>query len=662
VGYPKRAVNPKAVTERKLSKPALGAGLAMVCGLALWGTRVGQGWVNASYDYLFWFGAREVTNSVVLVEMDNVSFDTFHQERGKPWDRARHAEMLNKLADGGCRLAVLDTFFGTTNNPAQDEALAAAMRRLRTLALLAWQEDTDLPDVAAASPHPPAELFLAAAGTNNWGVARSEPVARRHWPFPAPGPYPSLAWTAARLAGAKLSTEPQQQWLRYYAPGGAWSRLSYVRALAQDANYFQDRVVFIGGSPQSKEASSPEEDKFRTPYTRWNDGQAVGGVEIMATEFLNLVNGDWLRRPPWWVEMGLLSLSGVVLGGGFCRVRWPLACGLAAAAALAAMVAAVLLSYATNYWFPWLVIAGGQVPCALVWAVAGPRFGRAPPAEETTVVDVLVTHGYERLISLGKGAFGEVWLARTAINEMKALKVVYRSECDKKHVPYEAEYEAITKYKPVSLDPRLLHIEHVFRDDGAGYFFYVMELADPLTPNWDGKVETYKPRDLENVLEQAGAPLPVARCVEIGLALTEALDFLHQQRLTHRDIKPKNIIFVRNRPKLADIGLVTDLRTASKIITIAGTLGYMPPAPEPPGTAQADIYSLGKVLYVISTRSPVENFPKLPVAVMETSVRTDFMRLDEVIVKACRVDPVDRYPSAAQMRAALWEVKNALAA
>src|ERR1035441_7767603 len=279
-----------AITEHRRFKPALGAGLAMVCGLALWGTRVGQGWVNASYDYLFWFGPREVTNPLVLVEMDNVSFDTFHQERGKPWDRTLHADLLNKLADGGCRLAVLDTFFGTTNDPAKDTALAKAIGRLSGVALMAWQEVNGQADLDAATPEPPAETFLATAGTNNWGVAgvaRRDQIVRRPGPFRAPRPYPSLAWTAARWAGAKLSAEPQQQWLRYYGPNGAWSRLSYVRALEQDANFFHDKVVFIGGSPQSKEASLPEEDKFSTPYTRWNDGQAVGGVEIMATEFLN---------------------------------------------------------------------------------------------------------------------------------------------------------------------------------------------------------------------------------------------------------------------------------------------------------------------------------------------------------------------------------------
>jgi serine/threonine protein kinase len=64
---------------------------------------------------------------------------------------------------------------------------------------------------------------------------------------------------------------------------------------------------------------------------------------------------------------------------------------------------------------------------------------------------------------------------------------------------------------------------------------------------------------------------------------------------------------VQGRPKLADVGLVAEITPADKENTSVGTPGYMPPAPEPVGTPQADIYGLGMVLYVISTGREAES-------------------------------------------------------
>ena len=76
--------------------------MAVLCGLLLWKAPFGDAWVNASYDYLFRFGAHAVTNKVTLILMDNEAYDHFHQTREQPWDRELHAQLLNKLADDGC--------------------------------------------------------------------------------------------------------------------------------------------------------------------------------------------------------------------------------------------------------------------------------------------------------------------------------------------------------------------------------------------------------------------------------------------------------------------------------------------------------------------------------------------------------------------------------
>ena len=655
----------KAIRSQKFVKPALGAALAVLCSLILWETPMGEPWVNASYDYLFRFGARGVTNNVVLITMDNEAFDQFHQTRGQPWDRAWHAKLLNKLADDGADLVVFDSFFGALgDDPAKDQALANGMRRQRHIVLMAKQAQVTHPDLVGAEPILPAELFLNAAGTN-WGVAWLDPdldsTVRRHWPFSAPGPYPSLPRTAARLAGARLNEEPQERWLRYYGRDGAWTKLSYRFALSQPTNYFRNKVVFIGTQPQTS-LMDGETDKFRTPYTRWT-GESAGGVEIMLTSFLNLMNNDWLRRPSFWMEALVLIVTGTLLGGGLCRMRPLMACIFATVIALAVALGTVSLSYFTNYWFPWLTIVGGQVPCALAWALVTPKPRVRVAGLKAAVVDELPdTPGYELVNPpFGEGAYGKVWLARNATGHWQALKAVYLANFDNNPDPYEREFNGVSRYKPISdKHPGLLRVDFV-SEKRTGYFYYVMELGDPLEPGWEREPSAYKPRDLVN--ERAHAPgrrLPVRECLQIGLELTDALDFLHRQGLTHRDIKPQNIIFVNGRPKLADLGLIAEIRPPDQERTSIGTPGYMPPSPERPGSPQADIYALGMVLYVLSTGRNAAFFPEIATTLIENKDPVEFFPLNTIVLKACQPDLAQRYASAVEMHRALQEAQELL--
>jgi CHASE2 domain-containing sensor protein len=638
---------------------ALGAVLAVLCGLVLWATSPGDLWVNASYDNLFRFGSPALTNKVTLILMDNAAFDQFHQIRGQPWDRALHAQLLNRLADDGCALVVIDSFFRGPRDPASDEALAAAMRRQRRIVLMAEQSEVTHPDLAGARPTLPAKLFLDAAKTN-WGVAWLDPdhdsVVRRQWPFPSPGPYPSLPWTAARLAGAKLDEAPQERWLRYYGEDGAWTRLSYQYALAQPKNYYRDQIVFIGTWPKTS-LPDGETDKFSTPYTIWT-GEASGGVVILVTEFLNLINHDSLLRPPGWVEFLVLAAAGILLGGGLCRLRWKTASVVAAGIFLAVSLGAVLLSYYTHYWFPWLVVAAGQVPCALAWTMAtGIR--RAPAHEKTLAMEPLPeTPGYKLVHPpFAEGAYGKVWLARDTTGKWVALKVIYLAKFSGDLGPYEREFNGVQKYKPISdRHPGLLRVDFVSRKK-ADYFYYVMELGDSLQTGWQEETSLYKPRDL--VSERAllrGRRLPVKECVRIGITLCEALEFLHRQGMTHRDIKPQNIIFVNGQPKLADLGLITDIRPPDQERTLVGTPGYMPPLPERPGTVSADIYALGMVLYVLCTGRAPALFPEVATTLVNSNEPLEFLPLNDVIMKACQPVPEERYASATQMSSDLEEV------
>jgi serine/threonine protein kinase len=177
-----------------------------------------------------------------------------------------------------------------------------------------------------------------------------------------------------------------------------------------------------------------------------------------------------------------------------------------------------------------------------------------------------------------------------------------------------------------------------------------MELADDQKTGQDIHPETYEPKTLRSELKSRGR-LPVKQCVSIGMALTRALENLHESGLIHRDIKPANIIFVNGRPKLADIGLVTD-RDMS--VSFVGTEGFIPP--EGPSSAQADIYSLGKVLYEMCTGRDRMDYPELPTDLPEIPDREMFLELNDVIRKACQNYPEQRYQSAAQLFADLKQL------
>ncbi|MCI0537116.1 MAG: hypothetical protein L0Z50_18015 [Verrucomicrobiales bacterium] len=153
----------------------------------------------------------------------------------------------------------------------------------------------------------------------------------------------------------------------------------------------------------------------------------------------------------------------------------------------------------------------------------------------------------------------------------------------------------------------------------------------------------YTPRTLRSDLKSRGR-LPFDECLQIALKLTEALGHLHQYGLVHRDIKPSNVIFVNGRPKLADIGLVAGTEAT---LSFVGTEGYLPP--EGPGKPPADIYSLGKVIYEISTGRDRNEYPELPSLWKSEEEREGFAELNEVILRACASDLQRRYSSTGPM-------------
>lgn len=247
---------------------------------------------------------------------------------------------------------------------------------------------------------------------------------------------------------------------------------------------------------------------------------------------------------------------------------------------------------------------------------------------------------------IGRGAYGEVWIARSVTGALRAVKVVWRDDYDYEGA-FEREFEAIKKYEPISRHhPGLVPILQVGRSDEEGFYYYVMELADDVESGQDIDPVKYRPQTMMAVMKKQGR-LKAADCIQHGVTVAEALHFLHSKGLIHRDVKPSNLIFSGGVCRLADIGLVALLGQRSFV----GTEGFV--APEGPGTPQSDMFSLGMVLYEACTGKDRLDFPDLPSAKEEGGDIELWKRLNRVICRACAHQAVDRFHTAQDMALAL---------
>ena len=621
------------------------------------------------YDLVHVLQTDHPTPEVQIIEMDQRSFRALNQDTAALWDRTNHAALLQKLTRDSARVVVFDVLFDKATRPEADAEFAAAMRAHGKVAVAATRADVARSGLTGFEPVFPIDLLKdAAAGVGMVNVAKDRDGAVRR-PFLEAEDQPSLPWVAARLAGAATLPEAiltRTWWLHFYGPPTeVLPRISYADALDQPDGYFRDKCVFIGSTLHIKRPGE-DADFFRTPFTRWS-GVEAAGVTLVATEFVNLIRGDLITRSPALVELLIVLAIGFLATLG-CLCLRPLAATVATVL-LAAGVAASGCALQTwgQLLFPWMVPAVVVAPCAWLW-VMNPRRLRpqklktAPaPSEQPTLVGTTTAAvaripDHQMLRAVGKGAYGEVWLARNVVGLYHAVKIIYRREFSNE-APYEREFRGVTKFMPISRShPGFVNILHVGRDDAVGCFYCIMEAADDMVEGAHFQPDTYKPKSLAGYLHQRRR-LPPSECLQLGLQLSAALDHLHQAQLIHRDIKPANIIFVNGAPKLADIGLVTDVPKEPGAVTYLGTMGYI--APEGPGTPGADIYSLGKVLYEAFTGLYREQFPDLPTSLIETP-DTGLSGLNNIILKACESDPKQRYHSAADLHADIEALRRQL--
>src|SRR6202163_163262 len=143
---------------------------------------------------------------------------------------------------------------------------------------------------------------------------------------------------------------------------------------------------------------------------------------------------------------------------------------------------------------------------------------------------------YEILSALGAGGMGEVYKARdTRLDRMVAIKVLPTHLADRAELRERFEREARTI---ASLNhPHICVLHDIGQQDGINYL--VMEYLEG---------ETLAHRLLKG-------PLPLEQVLQFAIEISDALDKAHRKGVTHRDLKPGNIMLTKSGTKLLDFGL-----------------------------------------------------------------------------------------------------------
>lgn len=246
---------------------------------------------------------------------------------------------------------------------------------------------------------------------------------------------------------------------------------------------------------------------------------------------------------------------------------------------------------------------------------------------------------YTLIRELGKGGFGEVWLAEKR-SQFVTKKVAVKLPLDEQ-VDFEAIQKEAELWEQASGHANVLPI--IDADVIDGQVVIVSEYAD------GGSLADKLKRD---------GKLTIGKAVEMTIGILNGLEFLHNRGIIHRDIKPANILLQGDNPRLADFGISRAMQTSSISSTIIGTDSYMSPESfRGLRTVQTDIWSVGVVLYqLLNGRLP---FPKEnPSEKMYSILQEEFMplakdippELQQIIKKALAKLSENRFQTTSQMR------------
>ena len=265
---------------------------------------------------------------------------------------------------------------------------------------------------------------------------------------------------------------------------------------------------------------------------------------------------------------------------------------------------------------------------------------------------------YEIVSAIGAGGMGEVYKATdTRLDRTVAIKVLLAHVADDPDLRQRFEREAKTIS---SLNhPHICTLYDIGQQDGVDYL--VMEYLEG---------ETLAAR-------LTRGPLPTDQVLRYATEIADALDKAHRKGITHRDLKPGNIMITKAGTKLLDFGLaklkqpaagaggMSAVPTLSAGLTmqgtILGTLQYMAPE-QLEGTeadARTDIFAFGAVVYEMATGKKAfegKSQASLIAAILERepppiSVLQPVSppAMDQIVKTCLAKDPEDRWQSAGDL-------------
>jgi len=225
---------------------------------------------------------------------------------------------------------------------------------------------------------------------------------------------------------------------------------------------------------------------------------------------------------------------------------------------------------------------------------------------------------------LSSGAMGAVYRAHNIVTSTDvAIKQLLAEEHTAR---FEIEARLLSQLK----HPRVVEVLDHFQD-ASGVYYIVMELVPG--------------SDLGRMLESRGDPgLAVPEVIEYARQACEALQYVHEQQIIHRDVKPANLICGENGVTLVDFGVATQLTTTDTGTVGIGTPRFMAPEVFAGGMAspRSDVFSLAATVWNLITGEP-------PVYADDTKLHDEFpdvsAELEETLRACLEIIPERRVAS-----------------